>query len=195
MKVPLEYYLNEDALFLGRDLIGKCLMTHFDGILTGGIIIETESYLGIEDQACHAYNRRRTKRNEIMYAEGGHAYVFRCYGIHALFNIVTNRKDHPHAILIRAIKPIVGIETMLIRRNKTKRDRTLSGGPGTLTQALGINVIHNGISLVGNEIWLEDLNIDIDPSLIQCSPRIGIDYAGEDAHKPWRFFVNPKDLE
>ncbi|MGK5594715.1 MAG: DNA-3-methyladenine glycosylase [Parachlamydiaceae bacterium] len=195
MKIPLQYYLNEDALFLGKDLLGKYLMTCFNGILTGGLIIETESYLGIEDRASHAYNQRRTKRNEIMYAEGGNAYVFRCYGIHALFNIVTNSKDQPHAILIRAIKPLVGIETMLVRRNKKKLDRTLSGGPGTLTQALGIDVIHNGISLVGDKIWLEDHQISINPSLIQCTPRIGIDYAGEDAHKPWRFFVNPKDLE
>lgn len=192
MKLPLEYYLNDDVLFVGKDLIGKVLMTHFDNVLTGGVIIETESYLGAIDRASHAYNNRRTKRNDIMYAEGGHAYVFKCYGIHALFNVVTNLKDTPHAVLIRAIKPIIGIDMMLKRRSKQKIDKTLAGGPGTLTQALGINVKHNGLSLTGNQIWIEDQKIALQKNAILTSPRIGIDYAGPDVHKPWRFYI--KDI-
>lgn len=194
MKLPLDYYLNDDVLFIGRDLIGKVLMTHFDNVLTGGIIIETESYLGIEDRASHAFNNRRTKRNEIMYAEGGHAYVFRCYGIHALFNVVTNQKDTPHAVLIRAIKPIIGLSDMLKRRNKNKVDHSLAGGPGTLTQALGIDVKHNGLLLTGDQIWIEDQKIAISKDAICTSPRIGIDYAGQDILKPWRFHINLKEL-
>ncbi|KAF3361449.1 putative 3-methyladenine DNA glycosylase [Chlamydiales bacterium STE3] len=193
MKIASDYYLNEDTLFMGQDLLGKYLMTSFNNELTGGIIIETESYLGVEDRASHAFNNRRTKRNEVMYAEGGHAYVFRCYGIHALFNVVTSRREIPHAILIRAIKPVIGIETMLKRRKKSKVDSTLSGGPGTLTQALGIDLIHNGLSLSGCDIWLENREIAIEDGAIKSSPRIGIDYAGEDALKPWRFNLTLKE--
>lgn len=187
MKIPLSYYRQEDALFLGKDLLGKLLITRIDGVLTGGVIIETESYLGATDRASHAYQNRRTARNDVMYADGGIAYVFRCYGIHALFNIVTNRKEIPHAILIRGVKPLIGIEAMLARRNKQALDQTLASGPGNLTQALGIDTLHNGISLDGDLIWLESGHFNVLPEKINFTPRIGIDYAGEDVLKPWRF--------
>lgn len=167
--LPLNFYQGSDVLLLGKELLGKILITSFDGTVRSAIITETESYKGPEDRASHAYNLRRTKRNEIMYAPGGHAYVYLCYGIHPLFNIVTNQADIPHAILIRGIifdnKKIVG--------------------PGNVTKALGINMSHNGHLLVEAPIWLEDSGIII--SAIEELPRVGIDYAGEDALLPWRF--------
>lgn len=187
MILPAEYYLNEDVLVLSRDLLGKYLFTKIDGIITGGMIIETEAYRGPEDRASHAYGGRRTARNEVMYSSGGVSYVYLCYGIHYLFNIVTNRVDTPHAILVRAIQPEVGIEMMLIRRKKQKIDSTLTSGPGSLTQALGIKIIHNGLPLAGPAIWIEDRKIK--PAHIIASPRVGIDYAGPDAALPWRFRI------
>lgn len=185
--LPLEFYIRDDALTISADLLGKVLMTYIDGVYTGGIITETEAYIGPEDRASHAYAGRRTKRNEVMYQQGGIAYVYRIYGIHAMFNIVTNREEIPHAILIRAIQPIIGIETILKRRGRAEISSTLAGGPGTLAQALSIDTIHNGLSLLGPNIWLEDHNIKIDEELIVKGPRVGIDYAGEHALLPWRF--------
>lgn len=185
--LPLDYYKSHDVVFLSRDLLGKFLFTQIDSIITGGMIIETEAYRAPEDRASHAYGNRRTKRNEIMYSEGGVSYVYQCYGIHALFNIVTNDIGIPHAILIRAIEPTVGIDEMLRRRKKDKIDRTLSGGPGTLTQALGITCKDNGLSLAGPRIWIENRGVYVPPESIISSPRVGVDYAGEDALLPWRF--------
>lgn len=187
--LPLDYYRQHDVLFLSRDLLGKYLMTKIDGVETGGMIIETEAYRGPEDRASHAYGNRRTKRNEVMYQEGGISYVYQCYGIHFLFNVVTNQKGIPHAILIRGIKPEIGIETMLKRRGKQKLDSFLAGGPATLTQALGIDKKHNGLSLAGDIVWIEDRGVAISKEQIVAGPRVGIDYAGEDMHLPWRFLV------
>lgn len=187
--LPLEYYNDPDVLHLSADLLGKYLITNIGGKLTGGMIIETEAYRGPEDRASHAYNLKRTKRNEVMYWPGGTAYVYQCYGIHALFNIVTNVEETPHAILVRAIKPEIGIEIMMKRRGKEKVDKTLAGGPGTLTQALGITTKHNGSLLTGPSIWIEDRGVVIPKDKIITGPRVGIDYAGEDAALPWRFMA------
>lgn len=187
MILPLDYYQNDDALSLGRDLLGKFLVTYFNQQLTSGMIVETEAYCGPEDRASHAYADRRTKRNEVMFHNGGVCYVYRCYGIHALFNVVTNRSDIPHAILVRALQPVDGIEEMHKRR---KHHKNLTKGPGVLTQALGIDTTHNGLLLTGSTIWIEDRQVQIPPEKILATPRIGVDYAGEDAHLPWRFHVN-----
>lgn len=188
--LSFDFYLREDALEISRDLLGKVLMTHIDGVYTGGIITETEAYMGPEDKASHAYGGRRTKRNDVMYHKGGHTYVYRIYGIHAMFNIVTNRVEIPHAILIRAIKPIIGLEHMLIRRNKEEMIPSLTSGPGTLAQALGIDTVHNGLLLTESTIWLEDQGIPVDSKSILTGPRIGIDYAEDHALLPWRFVYN-----
>ncbi len=188
-KLKLDFYLNQDAISVGKNLLGKYLFTKIDNIITGGMIVETESYIGPEDKACHAYNNKRTLRTEAMFQKGGIAYVYLCYGIHALLNVVTNIEDIPHAILIRAIKPICGIDTMLKRRNKKKLDKTLTSGPGSLTKALGINKNHNKISFLKDIIWLEDRNIKIKNSDIISSARVGIDYAEEYRDKPWRFRI------
>lgn len=191
-KIPLSYYHEDDVVALSRSLIGKYLLTCLEpeNEITGGMIIETEAYQGPDDKASHAYKNRRTKRTETMFSSGGKAYVYLCYGLHHLFNIVTNKKNIPHAILIRAIRPEIGIGTMLLRRKKNKVGPELTNGPGALCQALGINRSHDGIILNGNKIWLEDRGIAISDEDIQASPRIGIDYAEEDALKLWRFTYN-----
>jgi DNA-3-methyladenine glycosylase len=186
-KLSNSFYRHHDVLFISQQLLGKFLFSRIDGILTGGMIIETEAYRGIDDKASHAYGNRRTKRTEVMYQAGGICYVYLCYGLHALLNVVTNNQEHPHAILIRALQPTVGIDHMLLRRKKKRLDSTLTSGPGSLTQALGITVKHNGTPLNGSLVWIEDRNVIIKPNQIIASPRVGIDYAGEDAFLPWRF--------
>ena len=185
--LPLSFFQKEEVIEIAQKILGKFLFTHFDSKLTGGIIVETEGYKGAEDKACHAYKNRRTKRTEVMFGPGGIAYVYLCYGMHHLFNIVTHTEGHPHAVLVRAIYPTHGIDTMLKRRKKEAQDQTLCSGPGSLTEALGIRTCHSGISLDGPEIWLEDRGLTIDKNAIFASPRIGIDYAEEHALLPWRF--------
>ncbi len=189
-KLKLPFFLQPDVVDVSRQLLGKHLFTRLgEGPPTGGIIVETEAYAGPGDRASHAYNNRRTLRNEIMYARGGVAYVYLCYGIHSLFNIITSEENVPHAVLIRAIEPTHGLETILRRRGKKFVDRSLTAGPGALTQALGICCTHNGLSLLGREIWLEDRGFQIEPRAILATSRVGIGYAGADARRPWRFRV------
>lgn len=186
-KISLNFYEQSDVLHLSKNLLGKILLTHFNGTHTGGMIVETESYKGAEDKACHAYQNRKTARTEVMFETGGVAYVYLCYGMHHLFNIVTNKKNIPHAILIRAIEPLYGIETMLKRRQKKKIDRSLTAGPGSLTQALGIQCKHSKTSLIGDSIWIEDHgHIFLEKEVI-ASPRVGVSYAEDHALFPWRF--------
>ncbi len=185
-KLKPEFYLRKNVLRITEELIGKFLVTNFDGVKTSGIIVEAEAYNGAIDKASHAYNGKRTKRNEIMYAEGGTAYVYLCYGIHHLFNVVTNGKDTPHAILIRAIVPADGLDAILYRR-KQKLNKKISDGPGTLSTALGIKTTHSGLPLTGNKIWIEDRAVKFSKKDIVTSPRIGVDYAGEDAKLPYRY--------
>ena len=154
------------------------------GATTKAIITETEDYEGVTDRASHAFSNRRTKRTEPMYAAGGIAYVYLCYGIHHLFNVVSGDKDLPHATLIRAGKPLHGEKTMRRRRNNAKR---LMAGPGTLSQALGIRTTMTGSDLQGPKIWIEDHDITVADSAIETGPRIGVDYAGADAALPYRF--------
>lgn len=188
--LPLSFYQQADVLEISRQLLGKYLFTHEQGVVTGGMIVETEAYRAPEDRASHAYGMRKTKRNAVMYETGGCSYVYLCYGIHSLFNVVTNSEGIPHAVLIRAIEPSVGIETMLQRRGRTKIEKSLTAGPGALTQALGIRQIDNGLSLNGPRLWIEDRGILIQPEEILESARVGIAYAGEDALLPWRFRIN-----
>lgn len=186
-KLPLSFYRQEDVLAISRQLLGKYLFTSFDGCMTGGMIVETEAYRAPDDRASHAFGMRRTKRNENMYQAGGVCYIYLCYGLHSLFNIVTNQHGIPHAILIRALEPTEGLEKMLERRHKDKVDRSLTGGPGSLAQALGLSINHNGLSLAGPDIWVEDKGVIVLDEDVIASPRVGVDYAGEDALLPWRF--------
>ncbi len=183
------FYQRENVVQIAKELLGKTIHTYIDNSYTAGRITEVEAYSGVNDKACHANNGVRTARTEIMYAEGGHAYVYLCYGIHHLFNVVTNRANQADAILVRAIEPLEGIAIMLERRKRTKIEKTLTSGPGTLTQALGIETKrHYGVSLSGNEIWIEDAPLLLENEII-TSTRIGVDYAEEDALKPWRFYI------
>ena len=176
-------------LQIATDLLGKVLVTNFDGKTTSGRIVETEAYNGIIDKAAHSYGGRRTNRNEVMYADGGMSYVFLCYGIHHLFNVVTNTKERPHAVLIRALEPLRGIDEMLYRVRKLKLDNSLTRGPGNLSKALGITTKYNAVSLRSKELFIADDGFEYAKREIGISPRIGVDYAGEDALLPYRFFV------
>ena len=186
-KLPLEFYTRPDVVQIARDLIGKYLFTNIDGVLTGGMIVETEAYAGENDLACHSHAGRRTARTEIMYHEGGVAYVYLIYGIYALFNIITNQAEKADAVLIRAIEPTEGIPEMLLRRNLASPSHKLTAGPGLVSMALGITTKHYGANLTGDLIWFEDRQNIIPAGQLIASQRVGVGYAGEDAFLPWRF--------
>lgn len=185
------YYQERSAVQVARELLGKSLETSINGIRTSGLITETEAYTGIGDRASHAYGGRRTARNEMMYAKGGTSYVYLCYGIHHLFNVVVSRINDPQAVLIRSIHPKEGLPAMLARRNATT---LTTNGPGTLSQALGIRIIHNGSSLVGPNICIIDRGMTAPEQHIITGPRIGVGYAGADALLPYRYRIAPSHL-
>ncbi|SDF71602.1 DNA-3-methyladenine glycosylase [Pedobacter terrae] len=189
MKLKAEYYQNEDVVSLAKDLLGKVLYTKIGDEITAGIIVETEAYFGIKDKASHAYGGRRTNRTEIMYSAGGIAYVYLCYGMHHLFNVVTSVKDDPHAVLIRGVEPLVGIDIIEQRRNMLHTKGAISAGPGSAAKALGIDKTFNAKNLSDDEIWIEDHGIRYAEKNIAATPRVGIAYAKEHALLPWRFFV------
>jgi DNA-3-methyladenine glycosylase len=188
-KLSVEFYSQDDVLQIARDLLGKIIITKFDGTVTSGMIVETEAYIGLTDKASHSYNGKRTARNEYMYARGGTAYVYICYGMHHLFNVVTNKKNIPDAVLIRAVEPLQGIETMLQRTGKLKLDTTLTKGPGNVGKALGISKNHSGLNLQGNKIFIADDNKGFNETEIGASKRVGVESAGAAALYPYRFFV------
>jgi DNA-3-methyladenine glycosylase len=189
MKLPKAYYQNSDVLCLAKDLLGKVLYTQIDGQQSAGVITETEAYQGITDKASHAYGNKRTPRTETMYMDGGNAYVYLIYGMYHLFNVVTNKKDIPHAVLIRAIKPYINEELILKRRGVAKYHKNLLNGPGKLSKGLGIDQSFNKADLQGSKVWIEDQGIFFPENTIKSTPRIGIDYAEEDAFLPYRFVV------
>lgn len=188
-KLPLDFYLRSNVLQIAEDLLGKVVVTKWDGIITSARIVETEAYAGVTDRASHAYGARRTNRNDIMYAHGGVSYVYLCYGIHHLFNVVTNANGIPHAILIRAGEPLLGIKEMLKRTGKKELDNTLTRGPGNLSKALGIYTQHSGYSLLNKNLFIAEDDFSYSKKEIIASPRIGVGYAGDDALLPYRFFV------
>ncbi len=186
-KLDLPFYLRDDVVTVARDLIGKYVFTEFEGELTGGMIVETEAYNGRTDKACHAY-RRRTPRTEVMYDRGGVAYIYLCYGIHHMLNIVTNTEGLADAVLVRAIQPVEGLETMIARRGKDLGYK-LTAGPGALGKALAVHKDMTGVSLLGGEIWLARDTETKESHKILVDRRVGVDYAGNDALLPWRFFI------
>lgn len=188
-KLTADFYQRRNVLTVSKDLLGKILVSRWEGAETSGRIVEVEAYQGITDRASHAYGGRRTARNEIMYAQGGMAYVYLCYGIHHLFNVVTNNREVPHAILVRALEPLQGVQTMLQRTGKKKADHTLTRGPGNVSKAMGIHTGHSRLSLLGNELFIADDGFRYRKAEMASSPRIGVDYAGEDALLPYRFYI------
>ena len=188
--LPREFYTRNDVVLIAYELLGKVLYTSFNNELSAGIITETEAYAGVIDKASHAYNNRRTARTEIIYRNGGNAYVYLCYGIHALFNVVTSVGDEPHAVLIRGIRPLH--EIMKMRIGKEKLDPRNGIGPGNVTKLLGIRVADSGLDLCRDlpgerEIWIQDEGIIVRDDEVKTGPRVGVDYAAEDALLPYRF--------
>lgn len=186
--LPLSFYRRTDVVALAKDLLGKKLCTLIDGKFTSGIIVETEAYAGLNDKASHSSGGRRTPRTEPMFAEGGIAYVYLCYGIHHLFNIVTGEEGNPTAILIRGIEPIDGIDVMLERRKATVLKPALTAGPGAAMMAMGITTALTKASLLGPEIWIEE-GVRVKAAQIVAGSRVGVAYAKEDAYLPYRFSI------
>lgn len=189
MKIERSYFLNPDVVALARDLLGKYIFTIKDGQIAGGIISEVEAYKGINDKASHAFGGRRTQRNEMMFHEGGVAYVYLCYGMHHLLNFVTNVEDEPDAVLIRGIIPTHGTELMLQRTGKSQVAKGLTDGPGKVSKALAISVKDNGMDLCSDTLWIEDRQLIVKDEDVLITPRIGVDYAGEDTQRPYRFLL------
>jgi DNA-3-methyladenine glycosylase len=189
LKLPQSFYLDSDVVSLSKQLLGKYLFTSIDRLLTGGYIVETEAYNGIIDKASHAFGNRRTGRTEIMYQEGGIAYVYLCYGIHEMLNVVVSPQDQPRAILIRAIEPTTGIDIMLKRKGMETLKPNVTSGPGSVAKALGIDRKLNGFSLQSDQLWIEDGGLAFADEQIAAVPRIGVAYALEDALLPYRFYV------
>ncbi len=188
-KLPVEFYDREDVLQIAADLLGKIIITKFDGQLTAARIVETEAYIGLTDKASHSFAGKRTARNEHMYAAPATAYVYICYGMHHLFNVVTNKKNIPDAVLIRAAEPIEGIDIMLQRSGKKKLDYTLTKGPGNVAKALGITKAQSGFNLNGNKMYIA-ADGWLSAGETGISARIGIDGAGPAAAAlPYRFFI------
>ena len=194
VKLPTSFYTRTDVVQISRELLGKVLCTNIDGRITKATITETEAYAGEIDKASHTYGGRRTRRTEPIYQAGGRAYVYLCYGIHHLFNVVTNVEDIPHAILVRAGRPLLGEPEMLRRRAKPTADKSLLAGPGSLARALGITTALTGTALVEDVIWVEDHGFTLNERDIVAGPRVGVDYAEEDAELPYRFILNDKNL-
>jgi DNA-3-methyladenine glycosylase len=189
MKLPQSFYQRNDVVAISRELLGKYIFTDIDGALTGGYIVETEAYNGIIDRASHSFGNRLTPRTKTMYMEGGIAYVYLCYGIHEMFNVVTSVEGQPHAILIRAIQPTEGLDIMQFRRKMAVMKPTITMGPGSVAQALGISRQINAISLQSDTLWIEDRGMVIPDSDIAAVPRVGVAYAKDDALLPYRFYV------
>ncbi|MBK7936404.1 MAG: DNA-3-methyladenine glycosylase [Lewinellaceae bacterium] len=194
-RLPPDFFTRADVVQIARDLLGRVLVTEFDGLRTAGRITETEAYRAPDDRACHAWNNRRTARTEVMFREGGRAYIYLCYGIHHLFNVVTGPENIAHAVLIRAIEPLEGVQIMMERRGwpdlTKRRPAALTTGPGALSRALGLDTRWNGLHFSDPEtpVWIEEPERLLPEEDIISGKRIGVDYAGECAEWPWRFWV------
>jgi DNA-3-methyladenine glycosylase len=189
-KVPISFYKRKDVITIARELLGKIVVTTIDGKSTSGRIVETEAYIAFTDKASHSFNGRRTPKNEHMYAPAGTSYIYICYGMHQMLNFVTNEKDIPDAVLIRAVEPLEGIDIMLQRTGKPVADYTLTKGPGNVGKALGLNKLHSGLSLMGDPIGVyEDKDSTVKEDHIGVSKRIGVEPAGEDGLLPYRFYI------
>jgi len=187
-KLSYAFYQDLDVNSLAKQLLGKQLFTNIEGVITGGVIVETEAYAGVEDKASHAYGGRLTDRTKTMYLAGGVSYVYLCYGIHHLFNVVSGPLNTPHAVLIRGLEPTIGLEEMLQRRGMPVLKPNLTAGPGALSKAMGIDRALNGQDLLGEQIWIEDGPL-IPDERIAAVPRVGVGYAAEHALLPWRYYI------
>ena len=185
LRRPDRGFYSRRALDLAPMLLGMVLAHVTPAGLTAGRITEAEAYEGPEDRACHAFGGRRTARTEVMFGPPGFAYVYFTYGMHWIFNVVAGGIDIPHAVLVRSLEPIAGIEIMERRRNGAL---PLTRGPGRLTQAMGIGAIDNGKDLVAGDLFIAfpPQGMD-DPVSYTITKRIGVDNRGEARDYPWRF--------
>ena len=188
-KLNFDFYNRNDVIQIAKELLGKIVVSNISGVMVSGRIVEVEAYKAFVDKASHAYLGKRTARNQHMYAQAATAYVYICYGIHQMLNIITNESEVPDAILIRAIQPLQGIETMMERTGKLQLDYTITKGPGNVGKALGINKIHSGCNFLGEELYLLSDDYVLGKNSFGESKRIGVDYAGEDAALLYRFFI------
>lgn len=184
-KLRREDYLGDTFHTAKNILLGATLCSNFDGVLTGGIITELEVYTGGDDKASHAYRNRRTARTEVMFGEGGRAYVFFVYGMHSQFCVVTGPEGVADAVLIRSIEPTIGLEAMKARRGTGDLKR-LTVGPGNVCKSLGITKSHYGAELCGCELYILQSEKTV---TIAETARVGVDYAEEYAGKPWRYYI------
>lgn len=189
-KLSLSFYNRTNVLSIAYELLGKVLLSSIDNNITAGRIVETEGYKSVKDSASHAYGGRRTARNEDMYGRPGTSYVYVCYGVHNMMNVVTNSRGIPDAILIRAVEPLIGLDIMLKRTGKKSGDVSVSSGPGNVTRALGISKEISGLSLLGNLLYILDDGFFLEEEQIGISKRIGVEGAGyPDADYPYRFYI------
>ncbi|MEZ5672955.1 MAG: DNA-3-methyladenine glycosylase [Thiotrichaceae bacterium] len=186
--LSLQFYRRSDVCLIARELLGKIIHTEIDGLITSGRIVETEAY-SERERGCHAYQGRRTPRTEVFFEPGGVSYVYICYGIHRMFNIVTNEAEKADAVLIRAVEPLAGLEHMMARRGIAQHGKVLTGGPGRVAQALGIGMEHNGIPLDRPSLRVLDDGFAPQPDTIHSGPRIGMNFPGPDALLPWRYWI------
>ena len=186
-------FFTRPTLTVARALLGQRLVRYVDGQRLGGMIVETEAYIGSGDSASHA-SKGRTPRTDVMYGPPGHAYVYLIYGMYHMLNLTTEQEGFPAAVLLRAIEPQEGISAMQVRRQSTNRSplqlNQLTNGPGKLCQALDVDkTLHNWDVTLGQELWLENGQVIFEAN-VATGPRIGIDYAApEDRTAPWRFWI------
>ncbi|GAC1382631.1 MAG: DNA-3-methyladenine glycosylase [Ginsengibacter sp.] len=188
-KLSKKFYERDDVVLIAKELIGKILVSNIGGETTSGRIVETEAYVAHIDKASHAYSGKRTLRNEHMYSDAGTSYVYICYGTHQMFNVVTNKKEVPDAVLVRAVEPLSGLDLMLKRCGKKDADFTITKGPGNVGKALGIKKIHSGLDLLSDNIFIADDGFKIEDHEIASGPRIGVESAGKDALLAYRFYI------
>jgi DNA-3-methyladenine glycosylase len=186
--LPRSFYGREDPVEAAIDLLGKILRVDTGKGICAARIVEAEAYGGPKDRASHAW-RGRTPRNESMFGKPGTAYVYLCYGIHRMFNVVTAPENIPAAVLIRGVEPLQGHELMARRRKLDPEDRRLTAGPGALTAALGIRIEWDRTDLVCGPIRIEDDGVRISHAQILRRPRVGVNYAGPAAKFRWRFSI------
>lgn len=190
MKLERDFYETDNVVGVARNLLGCVIFTKINGLVCSAVIAETEAYAGVSDRASHAWGGRLTTRTTTMYQRGGRAYVYLCYGIHKLFNVVTGPQGTPHAVLIRGAIPLTNMETMRYRLELSQQKKLVMNGPGKFSKALGIMMEHNGTDLGGTEVWIEKPSVGFLPGAVVQTTRIGIACAGEDAKLPYRFFID-----
>ncbi len=190
MVLPRRFY-ERDPLVVAQELLGKIVVHETSEGVTSGRVVETEAYLGPEDKASHAFGNLRTKRTQTQFGPKGHAYIYLIYGMYYCFNVTSGAvSGKPEAVLFRALEPLEGVELMMKRRPRAKgKKENLANGPGKLCQALGLTKVQNGADLTVPPFYIEDDGFAVSRDGVVQTTRIGVDYADDWKHKPWRFYI------